>query len=81
MMKRPFFSFAMSKRVKPIDYYSPDSKLWVHASSNPDCGTATIWDANILLYCSSVLAHMAWRGINNVPRKLSLMPYDLLCAA
>jgi len=23
---------------------------------------------------------MAWRGINNVPRKLRLMPYDLLRA-
>lgn len=70
----------MSRRVKPIDYYSPNGKLWVHVSSNLAYGTATIWDADILLYWASVLALMAWRGINNVPRKLRLMLYDLLRA-
>ncbi|WP_112382951.1 replication initiator protein A [Sphingomonas carotinifaciens] len=80
MMERPFFSLAKSKRVKPIDYRSPDGKLWVHVSANPDYGMATIWDADILIYCASMLADMARRGINDVPRKLHLMPYDLLRA-
>ena len=80
MMERPFFSLAKSKRVKPIDYRSPDGKLWVHVSANPDYGMATIWDADILIYCASVLADMARRGVNDVPRKLLLMPYDLLRA-
>lgn len=80
MMERPFFSLAKSKRVKPIDYRSPDGKLWVHVSANPDYGMATIWDADILIYCASVLADMARRGINDLPRKLHLMPYDLLRA-
>lgn len=80
MMERPFFSLAKSKRVKPIDYTSPDGKLWVHVSANPDYGMATIWDADILIYCASVLADMARRGINDVPRKLNIMPYDLLRA-
>jgi len=80
MMERPFFSLAKSKRVKPIDYHSPDGKLWVHVSGNPDYGMATIWDADILIYCASVLADMARRGVNDVPRKLHLMPYDLLRA-
>ncbi|MFN4135396.1 MAG: replication initiator protein A [Novosphingobium sp.] len=80
MMERPFFSLAKSKRVKPIDYTSPDGKLWVHVSANPDYGMATIWDADILIYCASVLADMARRGANDVPRKLHLMPYDLLRA-
>ncbi|MEG3166308.1 replication initiator protein A [Sphingomonas sp. PB2P19] len=80
MMERPFFSLAKSKRVKPIDYESPDGKLWVHVSANPDYGMATIWDADILIYCASVLAGMARRGVNDVPRKLHLMPYDLLRA-
>ena len=80
MMERPFFSLAKSKRVKPIDYRSPDGKLWVHVSANPDYGMATIWDADILIYCASVLADMARRGVNDVPRKLHLMPYDLLRA-
>ncbi|EZP53678.1 replication initiator protein A [Sphingomonas sp. RIT328] len=80
MMERPFFSLAKSKRVKPIDYRSPDGKSWVHVSANADYGMATIWDADILIYCASVLADMARRGVNDVPRKLHLMPYDLLRA-
>jgi plasmid replication initiation protein len=80
MMERPFFSLAKSKRMKPIDYRSPDGKLWVHVSANPDYGMATIWDADILIYCASMLADMARRGVNDVPRKLHLMPYDLLRA-
>lgn len=80
MMERPFFSLAKSKRSKPIDYTSPDGKAWVHVSANPDYGMATIWDADILIYCASVLADMARRGRNDIPRKLHLMPYDLLRA-
>ncbi|AOH87151.1 plasmid replication initiator protein (plasmid) [Sphingomonas panacis] len=80
MMERPFFSLSKSKRIKPIDYNSPDGKLWVHVSANPDYGMATIWDADILIYCASTLADMARRGVNDVPRKLHLMPYDLLRA-
>lgn len=80
MMERPFFSLAKSKRVKPIDYTSPDGKAWVHVSGNPDYGMATIWDADILIYCASILADMARRGLNDIPRKLHLMPYDLLRA-
>ena len=80
MMERPFFSLAKTKRTKPIDYTSPDGKLWVHVSGNPDYGMATIWDADILIYCASVLADMVRRGVNDVPRKLNIMPYDLLRA-
>ena len=80
MMERPFFSLAKRKRVKPIDYTSPDGKLWVHVSANPDYGMATIWDADILIYCASQLADLARRGANDVPRKINIMPYDLLRA-
>lgn len=80
MMERPFFSLAKSRRVKPIDYTSPDGKLWVHVSASPEYGMATIWDADILIYCASVLADMMRRGLNDVPRKLHIMPYDLLRA-
>ncbi|MBH0114410.1 replication initiator protein A [Novosphingobium sp. YJ-S2-02] len=80
MMERPFFSLAKSKRVKPIDYTSPDGQVHVHVSASPEYGMATIWDADILIYCASVLADMQRRGLNDVPRKLHLMPYDLLRA-
>ena len=80
MMERPFFSLAKTKRVKPIEYTSPDGKLWVNVSANPTYGMATIWDADILIYCASMLADMARRGVNDVPRTLHIMPYDLLRA-
>lgn len=78
MMERPFFSLAKTKRTKPIDYTSPDGTLWVNVSGNPSYGMATIWDADILIYCASMLADMARRGQNDVPRTLHIMPYDLL---
>jgi plasmid replication initiation protein len=78
MMERPFFSLAKSKRSKPIDYRSPDGKIWVHVSGNPDYGMATIWDADILIYCASILNDMKRRGINDIPRSINIMPYDLL---
>lgn len=80
MMERPFFSLAKTRRVKPIDYTAPDGKLWVNVSANPQYGMATIWDADILIYCASMLADMARRGVNDVPRTLHIMPYDLLRA-
>lgn len=80
MMERPFFSLAKSKRVKPIDYHSPDGQVWVNVSANPNYGMATIWDADILIYCASMLADMQRRGLNEIPRRLKLMPYDLLRA-
>ena len=78
VMERPFFSLAKSKRLKPIDYTSPDGKTWVHVSANPDYGMATIWDADILIYCASVLNEMKQRRVNDIPRTLKIMPYDLL---
>jgi plasmid replication initiation protein len=80
MMERPFFSLAKTKRIKPIEYTAPDGKLWVNVSANPQYGMATIWDADILIYCASMIADMARRGVNDVPRTLHIMPYDLLRA-
>jgi len=79
-MERPFFSLAKSKRLKPIDYCSPDGKSWVHVSANPDYGMATIWDADVLIYCASMISDMKRRGHNDIPRTLHIMPYDLLRA-
>lgn len=78
VMERPFFSLAKSKRIKPIDYTSPDGKTFVHVSANPDYGMATIWDADILIYCASVLNDLKQRRVNEIPRTLKIMPYDLI---
>ena len=77
-MERPFFSLAKSKRVKAIEYGSPDGKVWVHVSANPLYGMATIWDADILIFFASVISDMRRRGMNEIPQTLHFMPYDLL---
>lgn len=77
-MERPFFSLAKSKRTKPIEYGSPDGKVWVHVSANPLYGMATIWDADILIFFASVISDMRRRGLNDIPQTLHFMPYDLL---
>lgn len=78
LMERPFFSLAKKKRLKPIDYTSPDGRVWVHVSANPHYGMATIYDADILIYLGSYLLEMKRRGVNDIPQTLSIKPYDLL---
>jgi plasmid replication initiation protein len=77
-MERPFFSLSKNKRLKPIDYTSPDGKVYVHVSANPEFGMATIWDADILVWAASMLCDLKKRRANEVPRTLSFQPYELL---
>lgn len=77
-MQRPFFSLAKRKRVKPIDYVSPDRSVTVHVSPNPAYGMATIWDADIMIYLASHLNEMRERGINELSPVVRLQPGDLL---
>jgi plasmid replication initiation protein len=78
VMELPIFFLAKSNRSKPIDYRSPDKSVWVHVSGNPDYGMDTIWDADILIYCARILNDMKRRGVNDIPRSINIMPYDLL---
>lgn len=77
-MERPFFSLSKSKRIKPIDYVSPDGSVYVRVTANAEMGMATIWDADILIWAASHINDMRNRGINNIPRTLRVHPYDLL---
>ena len=77
-MERPFFSLSKNKRVKPIEYVSPDGQLYVKITANPEYGMATIWDADILIWAASVLTEMKRKGRNDIPRSLQFQPYDLL---
>jgi plasmid replication initiation protein len=78
MMERPFFSLSKRKRLKPIEYESPDGEVWVHVSANPAFGIATIWDADILIWATSRLNQMREQGVNDLPRTLHATSYDLL---
>ena len=77
-MERPFFSLAKRKRLKPIEYTSPNGEVFVNVFPNQEFGMATIWDADILIWAASVLNDRRKRGENDLPRTLSFHPYDLL---
>ncbi len=79
-MERPFFSLSKSKRLKPIDYTSPDGEVWVKVLPHQDYGMASIWDADVLIWAASVLAEMQKRRANEIPRTLHFQPFDLLRA-
>ena len=77
-MQRPFFSLAKKKRLKPIDYLSPDKSVHVHVSANPEYGMATIWDADIMIYLASHLNELRERGDNDLSPTIRLQPGNLL---
>jgi plasmid replication initiation protein len=79
-MERPFFSLAKRKRLKPIDYTSPDGSTFVKVQPHSDFGMATIWDADILIWAASVITERKNRRENDISRKLMFQPFDLLRA-
>lgn len=79
-MERPFFSLAKRKRLKPIEYTSPDGDTWVKVSGNAEFGIATIWDADIMIWAASALNRLKEQGVNDLPRTLKTTSYDLLRA-
>ena len=79
-MERPFFSLQKRKRLKPIEYKSPDGDVWVKVEAMPAYGMATIWDCDILIWAASALSRMKAQGVNDLPRTLKTTTYDLLRA-
>ena len=77
-MQRPFFSLSKRKRIKPIEYVSPDKSVTVHVSPNSTYGMATIWDADIMIYLASHLNELRERGTNDLSPVIRLQPGDLL---
>ena len=77
-MQRPFFSLSKKKRLKPIEYLSPDKSVTVHVSANPAYGMATIWDADIMIYLASHLNELRERGDNDLSPTIRVQPGDLL---
>lgn len=79
-MERPFFSLTKNKRVKSVDYTSPNGEVWVKVEPHSKFGMATIWDADILIWAASVFTQMRKRHLNDIPRTLTFQPFDLLRA-
>ena len=80
MMERPFFALRRRKRLKPIEYQSPDGDVWVHVSGNPEFGLATIWDADILIWATSRLNQLREQGANDLSPTLHTTAHELLKA-
>ncbi|WP_068879166.1 replication initiator protein A, partial [Phenylobacterium sp. CCH12-B4] len=78
MMERPFFSLSKRKRNKPIEYENEDKSVYVRVMPHPAYGMATIWDADILIWCISRIMAECDRGKNNVERTIYTTPYELL---
>jgi plasmid replication initiation protein len=77
-MERPFFSLAKRKRLKPIEYTSPDGTIYVKVFATPQFGMATIWDADVLIWASSTMNALRNSGCNDLPRTLNFQAYDVL---
>ena len=71
-MERPFFSLAKRKRLKPIEYVSPNGEVFVNVFPNAEFGMATIWDADILIWAASHMNNLRKQGKNDLPRTLHL---------
>jgi plasmid replication initiation protein len=78
MMERPFFSIAKRKRMKPIEYQNDDGSVFIRVSGHPEHGMATIWDADILIYCISRIVAARDRGDNDAGPSIFVTPYELL---
>jgi len=74
LMERPFFSLS-KRRLKPIVYKVGDT--WIRITANPDYGMATIWDADILIWLSSVITEQRDAGLP-VYKRIKVVPYDIL---
>jgi plasmid replication initiation protein len=77
-MERPFFSLGKRKRLKPIEYVSPNGEVFVNVFPNAEFGMATIWDADILIWAASHMNSLRKQGKNDLPRTPTFQPYDLL---
>jgi plasmid replication initiation protein len=80
IMERPFFSLSKSKRMKPIEYRNDNDGIFVTVQPHQDFGMATIWDADILIWAASMISDMKNRKMNDIPRKLTFQPHDVLKA-
>lgn len=56
LMSYPCFSLSKRKRTKIIEFKSKES--WIKVYPDTEFGMAQIWDADILIYCASLIKYM-----------------------
>jgi len=75
LMAYPFFSLAKSKRVVPIDFRAGNVALRVEGTH--EHGIATIWDADILIWCASQIIEARDHRLPT-SRRITATPYEIL---
>lgn len=74
----PFFSLSKNPIRQPIEYTSSDGYS-VKVSPGYEGGMATIWDADILIWCASQIVEARDRGLEP-SADIKLVPHDILRA-
>ena len=77
-MEFPLFSLSKKPRKQPIEYESQDG-IYVQVMPGYECGVATIWDADVLIWCVSQIVEARDRGLTASP-VIQLIPYEILKA-
>jgi plasmid replication initiation protein len=78
LMAYPFFSLAKSRRIVPIDFRA--SKIAIRVEAVPEHGTATIWDAEVLIWAASQIVEARDAGLKT-SRLMAATPYEILIFA
>jgi plasmid replication initiation protein len=77
LMAVPTFALGKNRRIEPIRYERGD--VWLEVTAPAEFGIATIWDADVLLWCVSQINEAIERGAPHSSR-LEFQPYNLLRA-
>ncbi|MES5481510.1 replication initiator protein A [Bradyrhizobium sp. INPA03-11B] len=75
LMAHPFFSFAKTKRIVPIDFSA--GAISIHVEAVPEYGMATIWDANLRIWPASQIVEAREAGLKT-SRRLAATSYEIL---
>ncbi len=77
-MELPLFSLSKKTRKQPIEYQGKDG-CYVRVIPGLESGMATIWDADVLIWCVSQIIEARDRGLAASPI-IRLVPHDILKA-
>ncbi len=77
-MELPLFSLSKNPRKKPIEYKGSDG-CYVRVIPSLESGMATIWDVDVLIWCTSQVVEARDRGLDTSP-VIQLIPHEILKA-
>lgn len=71
----PFFLFAKTKRIVPIDFRA--GSISIRVETVPEHGMATLWDADVLMWAASQIVEARDAGLKT-SRLMAAAPYESL---